>query len=349
METLSRPDSWIPLTALAVGLAAAILFRLVLLRVARSRGSKVAASLARHTTPPLLLLLPVFLARLVQPLLHLEPGVVPPVRHAGTLLLILAFGWLLLSLIAVLDESLRERAVAGVRDEIRANRILTRVGIFRRVLTTLIAVLTAAGMMATFEEGRAIGASILASAGIAALVLGIAARPAAESLISGLRVALTEPIHIDDVVIVEGEWGRIEEITSAYVVVRIWDRRRLIVPLGYFLEKPFQNWTRSGTDLLAQVTLEVDYSTPVDKVREQAGRIVTSSKLWDKGFWNLQVTEADERTMRLRVLASTANSDNAWNLRWEIREKLITYLQEHHPWALPKIRATLEGGSSATT
>jgi small-conductance mechanosensitive channel len=349
METLSRPDVWIPLTALIVGLLAAVVFRLVVLRVARRRGSKPAASLARHTTPPLLLLLPILLARLVQPLLHLEPALVPTLRHAGTLLLILAFGWLLLSLIAVLDESLRERAVAGVHDEIRANRILTRVGIFRRALNTLIVVLTAAGMMATFEEGRAIGASILASAGIAALVLGIAARPAAENLIAGLRVALTEPIHIDDVVIVEGEWGRIEEITATYVVVRIWDRRRLIVPLGYFLEKPFQNWTRSGTDLLAQVTLEVDYSTPVDKVREQAGRIVTASKLWDKGFWNLQVTEAGERTMRLRILASAANADNAWNLRCEVREKLITYLQEQYPSALPRIRAMLEGGSPAAT
>jgi small-conductance mechanosensitive channel len=268
---------------------------------------------------------------------------VPTLRQAGTLLLITSFGWLLISLVSVLDDSLRARALAGVPDEARANRILTRAGIFRRVLTTVIVVLTAAGIMATFEAGRAIGASILASAGIAALVLGIAARPAAENLIAALRVAITEPIHIDDVVIVEGEWGKIEEITSTYVVVRIWDRRRLIVPLGYFLEKPFQNWTRSGTDLLAQVTLEVDYSTPVEKVREQAGRIVTASKLWDKGFWNLQVTEAGERTMRLRVLASAANADNAWNLRCEIREKLIAYLQEHHPWALPKVRARLEG------
>jgi small-conductance mechanosensitive channel len=349
METLSRPDFWIPFTALTVGLVAAILVRLGLLRIASRRGSKVAASLALHTTRPLLILLPVFLARLVQPLLHLEPALVPTLRHAGTLLLITSFGWLLISLVSVLDDSLRARALAGVPDEARANRILTRAGIFRRVLTTVIVVLTAAGIVATFEAGRAIGASILASAGIAALVLGIAARPAAENLIAGLRVALTEPIHIDDVVIVEGEWGKIEEITSTYVVVRIWDRRRLIVPLAYFLEKPFQNWTRSGTDLLAQVTLEVDYSTPVDKVREQAGRIVTSSELWDRGFWNLQVTEANERTMRLRVLASAANADNAWNLRCELREKLITYLQEHAPWALPKIRATLEGGSPAAT
>jgi small-conductance mechanosensitive channel len=259
-------------------------FRLALVRFASKRESKVAASLAKHTTRPLLLLLPVLLARLVQPLLHLERAVVPTVRHAATLLLILAFGWLLISLITVLDESLREHSVAGVHDASRAKRMRTRAGIFRQVLTTVILVLTAAGMMATFEEGRAIGASILASAGIAALVLGIAARPTLENLIAGLRVALTEPMHIDDVVIVEGEWGRVEEITNAYVVVRIWDRRRLIVPLGYFLEKPFQNWTRSGTDLLAQVTLEVDYSTPIETVREEAGRIVTGSKLWDGGF-----------------------------------------------------------------
>ncbi len=348
METLSRPDLWIPFAALAVGVVAALLIRLVLLRIATKRGSTVAASLARHTNRPLLLLLPVFLARLVQPLLHLEPALVPTLREAGTLLLILSFGWLLISLVSVLDEVLRGRALAGVHDEMRANRVLTRAAIFRRVLSALIVVLTIAGMMATFEEGRAIGASILASAGIAALVLGIAARPAAENLIAGLRVALTEPIHIDDVVIVEGEWGKIEEITTTYVVVRIWDRRRLIVPLSYFLEKPFQNWTRAGTDLLAQVTIEVDYSTPVDEVRTEADRIVTSSALWDKQFWNLQVTEAGERTMRLRILASAANADNAWNIRCEIREKLIAYLQEHHPWALPKIRATLEGAPLPT-
>jgi small-conductance mechanosensitive channel len=204
-------------------------------------------------------------------------------------------------------------------------------------------------MLLTFPEGRAIGASILASAGLAGIVLGIAARPATENLIAGLRVALTEPIQIDDVVIVEGEWGRIEEITRTYVVVRIWDLRRLVVPLGYFLEKPFQNWTRSGTSLLAQVTVEVDYSTPVAKLREQVSEIVASSALWDRGSWNLQVVEAGERTMRLRVVASAADSGDAWNLRCEIRERLIAYLQEHYPWALPRIRATLESGSVAAT
>ncbi len=347
METLERPEAWIPLTATVVGVLAALLLRTALRGLARRRASHVAASLARHTTRPLLLLLPVVLARVVQPWLRLEPSLVPVLRHTGTLLLILAFGWLLVSLVWVLAESLRERALAGAGDETRGRRTITRVGILSRVLTAAILVLTAAAMVATFEGGRAIGASIFASAGIAALVLGIAARPAVENVIAGLRVAFTEPIHLGDVVVVEGEWGRVEEITGAYVVVRLWDRRRLIVPLAHFLEKPFQNWTRSGTDLLAQVTIEVDYSTPVDEVRAEAGRIVTASKLWDKEFWNLQVTEAGERTMRLRILASAANADHAWDLRCEIREKLIAFLQEHHPGALPKMRATLEGTSAA--
>jgi len=348
MKTLSSPNFLVPLAAIGLGFFAAVLFRLIALRYARRRGSKTAAAFARHTTPPLLLLLPVFLSRLAQPLLDLEPAVAPTVRHAGTLLLILCFGWLLISLISVLDEYLRERFVSGaVRDERRGRRILTRVGILDRALSVLVVVLTAAAMLVTFEEGRAIGASILASAGIAGLVLGIAARPAAEHLIAGLQVALTEPFHIDDVVIVEGEWGRIEEITSTYVVVRIWDLRRLVVPLTHMLEKPFQNWTRSGSALLAQVTVEVDYSTPVAKLREQVGEIVASSELWDRGSWNLQVVEAGERTMRLRVVASAADSGSAWNLRCEIREKLIAYLQEQYPWALPRVRATLEGGSAA--
>jgi len=342
MTTLGNPAVWIPLSALVTGIAAAALYRLALLRYARRRDSRTAAALARYTTRPLLLLLPVVFARFVQPLLDLEPAFDPIVRHVGTLLLILGFGWLLTSLVSAGGELLRGHLLTGVGEERRRKRILTRLAILDRVLTTLIALFTAAAMMVTFPEGRAIGTSILASAGIAALVLGIAARPAAEGLIAGLRVALTEPIHLDDVVIVEGEWGRIEEITSTYVVVRVWDRRRLIVPLSYILEKPFQNWTRSGTDLLAQVTVEVDYSTPVARVREEVGRIVTSSKLWDGEFWNLQVTEAGERTMRLRILASAADSDDAWNIRCEIREELIAWLQEHYPWALPRIRTTAQ-------
>jgi small-conductance mechanosensitive channel len=350
MKVLSNPDFWIALTALVGGLLLALVTRAVTLHYAREKGSKLAASIARHTLRPLLLLLPIAFGRFVQPLLDLESGVAPTVYHAGTLVLIFAFGWLLVSLVAVLDERLRERLLAdvrNVRDNIRARRILTRVAILDRTLIILIITVSAGAMLLTFPAGRAIGASILASAGIAGLVLGIAARPAVETLIAGMQIALTEPIHIDDVVIVQGEWGRIEEIKATYVVLRIWDQRRLIIPLNYFIREPFQNWTRSGADLLAQVTVDVDYTTPIARVREEAGKIVTSCKLWNGKFWNLQVTEAGERTMRLRVLATAADSESAWDMRCEIREKLITYLQESHPKALPRLRAVLESESAA--
>jgi small-conductance mechanosensitive channel len=346
MRTLGSMNTLVPLAALGLGVGATLLVRHATLRYARRRNSRVATVFAGRTTRPLLLLLPIFLVRVAQPLLDLEPAVRPVVRHAGTLVLIASFGWLLISLIGVLGEYLSGHLASGNGNESHNRRVLTRFTILGRALTGVIVVLTAAGLLVTFPEGRTIGTSILASAGLAGIVLGVAARPAAENLIAGLQVALTEPFHIGDVVIVESEWGSIEEIRSTYVVVRIWDLRRLVVPLRYFIEKPFQDWTRSGSNLLPQVTLEVDYSTPVADVRRQVGEIVASSERWDGQFWNLQVTEAGERTMRLRVVASAADADRAWDLRCEIRERLITYFQEQHPDALPRIRARIEGLSS---
>jgi small-conductance mechanosensitive channel len=288
----------------------------------------------------------VLFARAVQPLLALEPAVVPAVRQAATLLLIVSFGWLLISLVSVFHERVRDRLLSGIHDDRRAKSILTRVAILNRVLIALIAVLTAAAMLVTFPEGRALGGSILASAGIVGLVLGIAARPAAENLIAGLQVALTEPFSLEDRVVVEGELGRIEEIRATYVVVRTWDRRRVVVPLGHFLDRPFQNWTRSGGGLMGQVTIEVDYRAPVAKLREEIGAIVATSALWDRESWKVQVVEAGERTIRLRILATVADPSDAFDLCCEIRERVIAHLQENYPWALPRIRATIEGGTT---
>ena len=337
-------DFWIPLIAILTGLVVAALVRLSVQRHARRHHSRLAATFGTHAIRPLFVLLPVMFGRIVQPLLDVKPDVAPTLRHAATLVLIFAMGWLLTALTSVPAAYLRTKPLAGSHDEGRV-RLLTRVGIAERLLTVVIVVCTAAAMLVTFPEARAIGASILASAGIAGIVLGIAARPATESLIAGLQVALTEPFHINDVVIVDGEWGRIEDIASTYVVVRVWDRRRLVVPLGYILAKPFQNWTRWGTDLIASVTVDVDYSTPVAEVREAARRIVAASPLWDGETWNLQVTEAGERTMRLRVLATATDANRAWDLRCAIREGLIAHLQQHYPWALPRLRATVDVGS----
>ena len=342
MKAFDTPDFWIPLLAVILGLLAAALFQALSRRYARRRQSRFGELLARHATWPLVLLLPVLFGRAVQPLMHLQPAVAPAVRHVVTLLLIFGLGWLFIALISVLDEYLRERIPSGLSGASRA-RIVTRLGVLFRVLTAVVVLVTGAAMLITFPEVRAIGTSILASAGIAGVILGIAARPGLEGLMAGLHVALTEPFHLGDTVVVEGEQGRVEEITSTYVVLALWDGRRRVVPLAYFLQKPFENLNRSPSGLLAAVTVDVDYGVPVAELREHVGRMVASSKLWDGQSWNLQVIGAGERTVRLRVVASAADAASSWDLRCEIREKLIQHLHQRCPWALPRVRSVVEG------
>jgi small-conductance mechanosensitive channel len=183
---------------------------------------------------------------------------------------------------------------------------------------------------------------MIASAGVAGIVIGFAAQKSLGTLLAGFQIAMTQPIRIDDVVIVEGEWGKIEEITLTYVVVRIWDLRRLVVPITYFIEKPFQNWTRTSADILGTVFLHVDYGVPVDAVRGELGRILESSPNWDRKVNVLQVTEARERTLELRALASSSDASKSWDLRCEVREKLVDFVQRNYPESLPRLRATLE-------
>ena len=194
----------------------------------------------------------------------------------------------------------------------------------------------------TFDKIRHVGMSILASAGILGVVIGFAAQRSLATLIAGLQIALTQPIRLGDVVIVEGEWGVIEELTLTYVVIKIWDLRRLVVPVTYFLEKPFQNWTRLSANLLGTVILHVDYMFPVDELRQALHEILVSSDNWDKQVWELQVINAGEHTIELRALMSAADSSTLWNLRCEVREKLLAFILENHPDYLPRVRAELE-------
>jgi len=338
--------TWRPaLILVAVALAASGLVRIALRVVAslgrRARVAPVAwtiDSIGRATT----LLAPVVAVRFALPLVSLPEAIAGVIDHATQVLAIAGAGWLLASFTHVLDYYLAARFDLDASDNLTARRVHTRFRLLRRVLVSVIALVTFAGVLITFPAARSLGAGILASAGIAGIALGIAARPTLEAWIAGVQVAITEPIRIDDVVIVEGEWGRIEQITATYVVVQIWDLRRLIVPVRYFLDQPFQNWTRVSADLTGVVTVEVDYTTPVEEARAAAEEIVRGSDLWDGKFWNLQVVEAGERTMRLRVLASARDASVAWDLRCEIREKLIAWLQQNHPECLPRLRASLE-------
>jgi small-conductance mechanosensitive channel len=200
----------------------------------------------------------------------------------------------------------------------------------------------------TFDSVRHYGVSLFASAGVAGLVAGLAARPLLSNLFAGIQIAVAQPIRIDDSVQVENEVGSVEEITSTYVVVRLWDLRRLVVPLTYFIEKPFQNWTRESTRRIGAMSLHVDHTAPIERIRAKAVEIVQASPLWDGQDVKLQVTEAHERTIELRVVASARTSGDAYDLACELREKLITYLQSELPSALPRVRQQpLSGPPSA--
>ena len=179
----------------------------------------------------------------------------------------------------------------------------------------------------------------MASAGVAGIVLGLALQPVLKNLFAGIQIAITQPIRIDDALIVEGEWGKVEEITSTYVVVKLWDWRRLILPLGYFIEKPFQNWTREGAALIGTVMIYLDYTVPVDDIRRKVEEIAAGSKLWDGQVINVAVTDFRENVMEIRILVSAADGGRTFDLRCEVREKLIDYVQRTYPDGLPKVRA----------
>jgi small-conductance mechanosensitive channel len=232
---------------------------------------------------------------------------------------------------------LRRFTVESV-DDLLARKHVTQVRILKRAVNTLIVVVTLSAVLMTFEPVRQYGVSLFASAGVAGLVVGLAARPMLSNLIAGIQIATTQPIRIDDQVIVENESGRIEEITSTYVVIRLWDLRRLIVPLSHFIEKPFQNWTRETTNLIGSVFLYVDFTAPVEVIRGKLLEIVQASRLWDGEVAKLQVTDAKESGIELRALASARTAGDAFDLRCEIREQLIGFLRTEYPNALPRAR-----------
>jgi small-conductance mechanosensitive channel len=235
-----------------------------------------------------------------------------------------------------------------VSNNLRARKVHTQFRLLANIIKFLIAVVAIGLILLSFEGIRQFGISILASAGIAGIILGLAAQKLIATVLAGLQLAITQPIRIDDVLIVEGEWGKVEEITLTYVVIAIWDKRRLVVPSTYFIEKPFQNWTMVNADLLGTVFIHTDYRFPVDALREELKRIVNGNPLWDEKVAIVQVTDSKERTMEMRVLVSAKDSPTAWDLRVDVREKLITFIQKEYPEMLPLSRITIEGQASGS-
>lgn len=319
----------------------AVLFR-VLRRAAKRTPFGIDDALVGGLRAPAMLALPLLAVQLVLPTVAREaPELTEFLRHANGIGLIAAVTWLMVGLVSAAERAILARHDVNVSDNLEARRVHTQLRVIRRTLVFIIVLIGSAAILMTFPRVRQLGTSILASAGIAGLIVGLAARPALENIIAGLQIALTQPIRLDDVVVISGEWGRIEEISSTYVVVKIWDERRLIVPFSRLLAEPFQNWTRTNADVLGTVFIHADYTVNVDELRAELERIVKGHPKWDGRTVGLVVTDAKERSMEIRALISAANSGDAWDLRCEVRERLIAYLQRRHPESLPRTRVEL--------
>lgn len=260
------------------------------------------------------------------------------VQHANAVLLVASLTMLCIGAIRGVADGVIARHPSDSDDNLAARRIQTQVRVLTRIACGTVLVAGVAFGLMTFPTARQLGASLLASAGVAGLVVGIAARSVFGNLLAGLQIALAQPIRIDDVLIVEGEWGRVEEIAATYVVLRIWDERRLVIPLSWFIEHPFQNWTRTTADLLGTVFLWVDFTASVDAIRAEAERLCKASPHWDRRVCLVQVTDANEHAMQLRVLVSSAASGPNFDLRCELREGLLRFLASTSPQSLPRAR-----------
>ena len=328
--------------AVLAGLLAYVIIFKVLLRLVERQDTAILLTLVRRWRKPAKVLLPLLALLLVLPSLQFPEKLAAFLQHLSGLALIASVAWLLSATIYGLQEVILQRYDVTASDNLTARAVSTQVNVLIKIAMVLIFIIAGATMLMTFDKVRQVGMSMLASAGIAGIIIGFAAQRSLATLIAGIQIAITQPIRLDDVVIVEGEWGRIEEINLTYVVVCIWDLRRLVLPITYFLEKPFQNWTRVSADLIGTVTLHCDYRVPVEAVRNELQNILAGTELWDGKSSGLVVLDATDRTVILRALVSSKNAGDAWDLRCHVREKLVEFLQREYPDCLPRVRNELE-------
>jgi small-conductance mechanosensitive channel len=318
------------------------------LRFAQDRGLFLKSVVQRTKGPTRLALVIISIALMAN---------VAPMSTAARVLtgqvLLIAFivllGWIALTALHVATVVYSRRFKLDVEDNLVARKHITQVRILERTAAAFIVLLTIAAALMTLDAVRQYGVTLLASAGAAGIIAGLALQPLLTNLIAGIQIALTQPIRIDDAVIVENEWGWIEEVNATYVVVRLWDWRRMILPLTYFIQQPFQNWTRENASLIGSAMLYVDYDAPIEEMRLKLAEIVKASPRWDRNVVNLAVTDLTERTMQVRCLMSARNAGDAFDLRCEVREKMIAWLRDAHPRALPQDRFRAELGSATDT
>ena len=285
--------------------------------------------------------LPLLMLSMALPLMQMNKSVYEPLTKVIEILFTIAFSVILIQLIKVLEDNFYHHYDFNKADNLKERKIRTQLQFIRKIIIALIIIITAGVILLSFESMRKIGAGLLTGVGIGGIIIGFAAQKSLGNLLAGFQIAFTQPIRIDDVLIVEGEWGRVEEITLTYVVLKIWDQRRLILPINYFIEKPFQNWTRVTAELIGAVYLYLDYTAPVEKLKVELSRLLDSNPLWDHRVMALQVTDTRENSIEIRALVSGRNSSDVFDLRCHVREGLVTYVQKNHPECLPKTRAEI--------
>ncbi|MBR0832073.1 mechanosensitive ion channel [Bradyrhizobium manausense] len=348
MADIDKMFGWIPSWFIGLGLVAGAMllalsfYRLAVWLLTRTFGTRLPllSVFIERTSGPAQLALCLAAVALVLPLAPLNDAFRTPLTSLFVVAFIALIGWIS---IRIVDMS-AARYLQNFRDVTEnfvARKHVTQVRVFKRVTDIIIVIITVSTALMTFDSVRQYGVSLFASAGAAGIIVGLAARPLLSNLIAGLQIAITQPIRIEDAVIIENEWGWVEDIAATYVVIRLWDWRRMVVPLSYFIEKPFQNWTRDTASLIGVIALHVDYRADVPRIRRWLEGAVKESKLWDGAVVNLQVIDADSRTIELRALVSARNAPQSWDLRCEMRERLIAFIRDEMPEALPRERAIL--------
>jgi small-conductance mechanosensitive channel len=350
MAVLNSILSWVPhwvvglVTMIVPAFLALIIYRWFTRRLIRLAGrySPFLQKLLARGQGPASAIIVIVVSGLMLAAANFSAPVTRAIAQGLLVAFVLALGWAAAIALDIGVEIYLRRFSLDTDDNLLARKHVTQMRILQRVAKTLLVILTIAVALMTLDPVRQYGVSLFASAGAAGLILGLAARPVLSNLLAGIQIAMTQPIRVEDQVIVEGEFGTIETITTSYVVVRLWDLRRMIMPLTYFIEKPFQNWTYETTDLLGSVILHADFTVSVERLRQKLGEIVRDNKLWDGKLAVLQVTDAPANMVELRALVSSRNASQLWDLRCEVREKLIAFLADD-PRALPRQREELTG------
>lgn len=312
----------------------------------KRRDTLVMESLCQNLSRPATYFIPILMTLILLPVANsfvtIEDTMLQNIQLTLKILLIISGAWMAIQSMDIFSDVIRQHYDISKEDNLEERKIITQLTFVKRLVTVIVLILAISLILFQFENVRKLGMGLLTSAGVAGIIIGLAAQKSIANLLAGFQIAFTQPIRLDDVVIVEGEWGRIEEITLTYVVVRIWDQRRLIVPLQYFNDRAFQNWTRTTSELLGTVFIYTDYTMPIETLRKELTRLLEKNPKWDKRVGIIQVTDATEASMQIRALMSARDAGSTFDLRCEIREGLITFIQKNYPEALPRTRVEMQ-------